>query len=186
MDSGALVWALHGGESMVIVTASNTATVTDSLTKSADFGKRLSDALAVTDNAIALKLFGGTVKESVAVTDMVSAEILNIGTDVVSTADSLQRVVCYVRTASDASDVEDSIVEGELVFVPYGDDASVGPIVMLAVDNAGPLSISGGPDLSTGPVGFVTRKGDFVEVTDQMIQGMSLAVEFIDSVEATG
>lgn len=152
----------------------------------ADHARTVSESVAMTELFDLVRVFGGTAKDIAAVTDTVSVEILKLGDDVAVTVDSLRAVAWYVRTTNDAIDVEDSAGAGELTFVPYGVDASVGPIAMYAIEDAGPLSISGGPELSTGPVGFVTRKGDFVSVTDQLIQGMSLAIEFVDSVEATG
>lgn len=168
------------------IDVSDALIVVDTLARSLEVDKLLSDSLAASDSLGAVRVLGGGTQDVIAVGDSIAADILKIGTDVLITTDLLRVVAWYVRGPSDSVVVEDSANEGEIIFVPYGVDADVGPIIMFTVENAGPLSISGGPELSTGPVGFIANAGNFITITDQVVSGLTLAVELSDSVGATG
>jgi hypothetical protein len=136
---------------------------------------------------VAQRVLGGSAGDAVAIADHLETDIFSLSADAVMVADAMTRAVSTSRSISDASISEDSVFTGELVFAPHGisGGVNIGPIAMYTVAAAGPLTISHGPDLSTGPVGFVLNLGDYITVTDQLNPGASLTIEFGDSVEAT-
>jgi hypothetical protein len=167
------------------VETSDVIVAADSVRKSIAVGKLFSDTIAATESLAVQRVYGGAARDTVVVTDDLSVDVYTLSVDAVAVTESLGRRVVYARVLNDASVVEDSCYTAEIVFVLQGtgDGANVGPLVISAVEDSGPLSISGGPDLSTGPVGFVMRRGDFIAVTDQIVRGASLVVEVGDLVE---
>ena len=245
----------------VIVEFEDAVRVLDSLKTSVGVGKSLSDVVTVADVSTAARTLGGDAADTVEVEDLAAAEILKLGTEVVTTNDALGVTVWYSRSEDDFGLVEDAahtgdvelvahgIVDGantgpidmftvlasptapatgsftvevgdlvgvadrmnsgagfedleaisdnvsvedslhtaavELVAHGIGHGANAGPVVVLTVEG-GPLSLSGGPELSPGSGGFVVKRGDFVVATDILNASVGLAVQVNDSTEVMG
>jgi hypothetical protein len=149
-----------------------------------------SENVTLLDELRVQRVLGAGASDVATVGDALTVDVLSLSTDAVTASDLFGRMTWFARVVSDVLAVEDAANEGDLVLVLQGaDDAvDIGPISFASVDGAGPLSMSGGPDISTGPgpVVFVTRSGDFVAVTDQLVSSASITVVLTDNVEAIG
>lgn len=169
----------------------DTASVTDSSSRTAAFGRMPSDTAAVADGVSKGLVYGRNAGDSASVTDSVTREILSgaisvVVNDSVSVTDGRIASTQYVRTASASATATDGISRTETSYRSAADSISVSDFIgasrTIGISVADSIAVTD----STARIATFGRLGsDSVSVTDTALRATASARAIGDVATAT-